>query len=149
MAEQDSTTNTGKRWPLLERVPPGLIKDNLIEIKEYLGKVLKVADILLTFYHHAKDSENETILLANETIVSFASMVEVNVDSVFHHLNLIFEPKPQAAPEGGCSMGETGVKATFTLDQQDAINLALGEIFTAAECLSCASSSRISCQTAQ
>ena len=34
-------------------------------------------------------------------------------------------------------------EVTLTLDQQDAINLALGEIFTAAECFNCASVSEM------
>jgi hypothetical protein len=36
-------------------------------------------------------------------------------------------------------MSASDVKATLSLDQVDAINQALAEIFTAAECLSCAS----------
>jgi hypothetical protein len=103
MAEQDFTTKSGKRWPLLGQIQDGPIKENLIEIQKILEKMEKVPEILFTLYNHAEETEHETITLANETVSTLAVMIDSNVDSVFYHLNQIFEPKPQAAPEGGAA----------------------------------------------
>ena len=50
MAESDSTTFTGEtRWDLLEQLPPGSTKDNLIEIQKLLEKIEKVKEVLFTW----------------------------------------------------------------------------------------------------
>lgn len=87
-----------KNWPLLEKVAPGPIKDNLIGIKECLERIEKVRDILSPLAHFSAKTDTETITVANETVFSIVAMIDADVDSVFHHLNLIFEKdEPQAA----------------------------------------------------
>jgi hypothetical protein len=97
MAITDSTT----KWPLLEQLPDGPIKENLIELQGHLEQMLKARDILFTLYHHAEDIQDQTITLANETVSTLGVMIDCNVDAVFHHLNQIFNPESQAAPIGG------------------------------------------------
>jgi len=97
MAITDSTT----KWPLLEQVPDGPIKENLIELQGHLEEMLKARDILLTLYNYAEEVQDRTITMANETVSTLGVMIDSNVDAVFHHLNQIFNPESQAAPVGG------------------------------------------------
>jgi len=87
------------KWHILEQLHDGPIKENLIELDRHLEKMLKARDILITLYHWSEDTDGDTVTLANETVCTLGCMIDANVDAVFYHLNEIFEPKPQVAPE--------------------------------------------------
>lgn len=94
-----SFRHVSTKWPLLEKLPSGLIKDNLIEIKEHLDKIDQVCGVLGPLSDFERETEQQTVTLSNDTIMALMCIIDSNVDSVFHHLNQIFEPR--AAAQGG------------------------------------------------
>ncbi len=96
MSLQDSTTITGRRWPILDQVAPE-IKDNLIEIEKHLEETEKAGKILVTLAQIGAKKRKRNHHSIHRHAFRLSCAIEVNVDSVFHHLNLIFE---KDAPPG-------------------------------------------------
>ncbi len=97
MATEHLSTRPAKDWKLLEHLPSGPIKDELIELQlhlEDIGKAAAVLDPLARFAHAVED---ESITLATQTVDSLVNIVETGIDSVFHHLNRIFEKEAPGA----------------------------------------------------
>lgn len=100
MAEANSTI----KWHLLEKLPAGPIKDNLIEIKNQLLGITEANDILLTLAKWKQACEEDTLTLAVDTVFDICCQIDLKPDAVFYHLNQIFEPqveKPKAAGREG------------------------------------------------
>lgn len=95
--------NSKKAWPLLEQLPPGPTKENLLEIRKTLEEIENMNQFLLTLAGLEARGEKETVTLAVNTVQAISATICGDVDGVFYHLNLIFGEKAPdpAAAQGG------------------------------------------------
>lgn len=91
MAEADSNT----KWPLLNQLPEGPIKENLIEIQDHLEAIEKAMDVLRPLALFSAKTDTETITIANETVFTLAYIIDAEIDGVFYNLDQIFESQGQ------------------------------------------------------
>jgi hypothetical protein len=79
------------KWPLLEQLPSGHLKENLTKIEKSMEEIEKTAKVLITLANWEHKAEQETVTMATNTLFAAGCAIDACTDSVFYHLNQIFE----------------------------------------------------------